>query len=188
MHERPLHVSPQATGSCTAPDRHGTAPVTGLLSQLPSTRSQWEGVTAREGIAAAPITQTSLFPETTSGVSHVGRSQGDHQNVQELAVPVRVASRQGDAGGQDAGVATGAEPQASIPGWGLRRWSPEGWNSSQWGAGGVWLEPFDVESANETLHMLFAHYSSQASESPTIASASRLEFSGAKAGGGSCSA
>eukprot|EP00892_Ulva_mutabilis_P008549 jgi/Ulvmu1/6066/UM027_0044.1 len=62
----------------------------------------------------------------------------------------------GDSAGASAGAS--AAPEATIPGWGMQRWGRVGWTAQDWGAGGVWLEPYDVVSVKETLEALFTHY------------------------------
>jgi hypothetical protein len=84
----------------------------------------------------------------------------------------------------EGGAEDAASPVATIPGWGLERWGPPGWTSADWGARGVWLEPFDLPSVHTTLHALFTHYTHQAAESDaSLASAPLVSLSGSRAGG-----
>lgn len=177
-----LSASLEATSGSVFPLSHGAASLSGMSGPLPSVNSQSEllaRVAAGGEVPVTPLSKVTLSQENSGMLSREGSPHDSFLHMRETTAPGELPRTQGAVR-----VATGAKPQDTIPGWGLRRWGPEGWNSSQWGLNGVWLEPFDVESSQRTLQMLFAHYSSQASDSPTMASASQLEFSGTRAGGG----
>lgn len=133
-----------------------------------------------------PMSKSTVSQLHTALSTHSKRACIDDQCQEgdlELSMSPRVdltTDKLGEVGAMGAHL-NSADPAATIAGWGLRAWGPEGWNSSQWGLNGVWLEPFELENVQRTLQMLFAHYSSQASEDPTAASTSQLEFSGTRA-------
>jgi hypothetical protein len=56
---------------------------------------------------------------------------------------------------RSASIASPFAPVATVQGWGLEAWRPQGWSSRDWGKEGVWLEPFDRASAYRSLLKLY---------------------------------
>jgi hypothetical protein len=129
-----------------------------------------EGIDAALQPAADSVAQADVKAEAANPHTSSRRDAAAHDRSVQLATPraaavvpdLDVALQASSNAGMRAPHTTQVQAVGSDglkpPGAGLTDWQPAGWTAADWGAGGVWLEPFALSSVQDTLGQLYRHY------------------------------